>query len=253
MNRRTQTLSHPLQGGSHSIQTGLSCWTYSHHPTRTLPFILNFYPGSHLLSTRNLEAGCPGRAVKSGGLGPSLQSADSVTMSSGSSSPPSPHSLCPLSHPIIVPQKQIGWLHWSIFYMYKHQKQRKRPLATPHPPNPSAGRAASSLGCWNQVAAGAVRLSWKLPWPLGFTWRPLPSAPCFSAPPLRACPREEGRDKSRSHKAARGGQRAREWKAKDGHHGQSRVVSEGILRGGRRQVRHWTHVQTCKCTECMDW
>lgn len=62
------------------------------------------------------------------------------------------HTHCPLSHPIIVPQKQIGWLHWSIFYMYKHQKQRKRPLATPLPPEPQ---------CWEssqQPRATGTRL-----------------------------------------------------------------------------------------------
>lgn len=149
--------------------------------------------------------------MKSGALGPSLQSVDSVTMSMGSSLPLFRHSLLlsplPPRHCSPETNRMASLVN---LYIYKHQKQRKRPLATPLPPNPSAGRAASSRGCWNQVAVGAVWLSWKLPWPLGFTSRPLPSAPCSSAPPPRACPGKEGRDKGRSHKAARGGQRARE-------------------------------------------
>lgn len=217
INTHTQTLYHPLKGGSHSIQMGLSCWPCSHYPTWTLPFTLNFCLGSRLLSTQNLEAECPGRAVKSGGLGPSLQSVDSVTMSMGSSLPLFPHSLLlsplPPRHCSPETNRMASLVN---LYIYKHQKQRKRPLATPLPPNPSAGRAAGSQRLLEPGSVGAVRLSWKLPWPLGFTWRPLPSAPCSSAPPLRACPGKEGRDKGGSHKAARGGQRARERKAKDG-------------------------------------
>lgn len=85
-------------------------------------------------------------------------------------------------------------------------KAEETPLATPLPPNPSAGRAADGgRGCLgNCGAAGAVRLFWKLLWPLGFTWRPLPSAPCFSAPPPRACPEKEGNEKGRSHRLPQG-------------------------------------------------
>lgn len=145
INTHTQTLYHPLKGGSHSIQMGLSCWPCSHYPTWTLPFTLNFCLGSRLLSTQNLEAGCPGRAVKSGGLGPSLQSVDSVTMSMGSSLPLFPHSLLlsplPPRHCSPETNRMASLVN---LYIYKHQKQRKRPLATPLPPNPSAGRAAGS-------------------------------------------------------------------------------------------------------------
>lgn len=73
----------------------------------------------------------------------------SVAMSLSSSPPPFPKFSPSLPSPTqsLFPQKQIGWLHWSILHMYKHQKQWKRPLATPLPPNPSAGRAACGRGC----------------------------------------------------------------------------------------------------------
>lgn len=93
-------------------------------------------------------------------------------------------------------------------------KAEETPLATPLPPNPSAGRAAHGWrGCLgNCRAAGAVRLFWKLLWPLGFTWRPLPSAPCFSAPLQHVCPGREGRKKGRSHPGVKEGQRTGELK-----------------------------------------
>jgi hypothetical protein len=158
MNRRTQTLSHPLQGRSHSIQTGLSCWPCSHHPARTLPFTLNFYPSSHLLSTRNLEAGCPGRAMKSGGLGPSLQSVDSVTMSLGSSSPPSStRSLSPLPPHHCSPETNrmaslVNLLH------VQTPKAEETPLGHPPPPEPQCWESSQQPrllepGCYGSCPA----------------------------------------------------------------------------------------------------
>lgn len=75
--------------------------------------------------------------MKSGGLGPSLQSVDSVTMSMGSSLPPFQHSLLlsplPPRHCSPETNRMASLVN---LYIYKHQKQRKRPLATPPPPKP---------------------------------------------------------------------------------------------------------------------
>lgn len=63
-------------------------------------------------------------------------------------------SFSPLSHPIIVPQKQIGWLHWSILYMYKHQKQRKHPWPPPSPQTPVLGEQPTA----DEAALGTAEL-----------------------------------------------------------------------------------------------
>lgn len=133
--------------------------------------------------------------------------------------------------------------------MYKHQKQKKRP-GHPPPPKPQCWESSHGRrGCLgNCGAAGAVRLFWKLLWPLGFTWRPLPSAPCFSALPRRACPGREGREKGRSHTASRDKCRTRgkRTKAKNGRHRRRRAGSAKAPGKGQKVAGETSRRQVCE-------
>lgn len=60
----------------------------------------------------------------------------------------------PLSHPVIVPQKQIGWLHWSIFTYTNTKSRGNAPWPPPSPQTPVLGEQPAA-------EAAGTRLLWE--------------------------------------------------------------------------------------------
>lgn len=178
----------------------------SHCTPRTLPLTLTFpWPGSHHPFTWHLETGLPGRAVKSGAQ--AQAHGGSVVMSiSWSAFPNSLFSPLPPHHCSPETNRMASLVN---SLQVQTPKAEETPLGHPPPPEPQSWESSGTGEARLLRTAGAVRLL-ETSLPLGFTWRPLPSAPCFSGPPRRACPGEEGRDKGGSHRLFRGKGRWRE-------------------------------------------